>query len=168
MARRTSKLTKKRGKPRHRERRQYPYEDWPAFKPVPGTDGRLMELDLNELTPEQRAEWDRASAEGERLRELHERVGKKLEYRQNVRDGLLPPAWVSAPMSAVAATPLLPAAITPVPDVQQQPARYVAAPEWIAGEARRLKRANAIPASIIDTIITLHCADSIVEKTRPR
>jgi len=75
-------------------RAHYPYEDWPAFKRVPGTDGRLMGLDLDELTPEQRAEWDRQTAEGKRLRELHERFAKKMAHRTAVRDGLLPPPWM--------------------------------------------------------------------------
>ena len=76
-------------------RSRYPYEDWPAFKPVPSTEGCLWELDLDALTPEQRAEWDRVEAEREPSRELHERVGKKLEYICKVRDGLLPPLWAS-------------------------------------------------------------------------
>jgi hypothetical protein len=76
-------------------RSRYPYEDWPAFKPVPSTEGCLWELDLDALTPEQRAEWDQLEAEGKRSQELHERVGKKLEYICKVRDGLLPPLWAS-------------------------------------------------------------------------
>jgi len=55
----------------------------------------LWELDPDELTPEQRAEWDRVEAERERSRELHERFAKKMAYRAAVRDGLLPPSWVS-------------------------------------------------------------------------
>jgi hypothetical protein len=66
MARRASKSTKEPGKSRHSGR--YPYEDWPAFKPVPSTEGCYWELDLAELTPEQRAELDRLDAERERRR----------------------------------------------------------------------------------------------------
>jgi len=51
----------------------------------------LLELDLDELTPEQRAELDRLDAERERSRERHERFSKKLDYIHKVRDGLLPP-----------------------------------------------------------------------------
>src|SRR6516165_4218872 len=96
MARRSSKSTKKREKSRHGGRRQYPYEDWPAFKPVPGTDGRLLELDLTECIPEQRAELDRLDAERERSRKLHEQFAKRMAYRVGVRDGLLPPPWMGA------------------------------------------------------------------------
>lgn len=53
-----------------------------------------MELDLNELTPEQRAEWDRLKAESERSRGLHERFAKRAAHRAAVRDGLLPPPWM--------------------------------------------------------------------------
>jgi hypothetical protein len=75
--------------------KKHPYDDWPMAKPVPGTGGRLMEFDLTEFTREQRAEWDRQEAEGVRLRKLHERFGRKLGYVHKVRDGLLPPPWLS-------------------------------------------------------------------------
>ena len=77
----------------------YPFEHWPAFKLVPGTGGRLLELDLAGLTSEQRAEWDRLEAERERSRELHERFAKRAAYRAAVRDGLLPPPWMKQPQS---------------------------------------------------------------------
>ena len=94
MARRAHKPTKNRAQPRHRERRQYPYENWP-LRPVPSTEGCLWELDLDALTPEQRAEWDRLEAEGKRSRELHERFAKRMAYRAAVHDGLEPPPWAS-------------------------------------------------------------------------
>src|SRR5215470_6509549 len=121
------KPSRKRSPRRHSRRRQYPYEDWPAFKPVPTTEGCLWELDLDELTPKQRAEWDRVEAERERSRKLHERFAKKMAHRAAVRDGLLPPPWLCETQGL------------PAPEAQETPVRRITAKNWITVEAQRLK-----------------------------
>lgn len=101
----------------------------------------LLGADLDELTPEQRAELDRLDAERERSRELHERFGKKLDYIHKVRDGLLPPPWQSSSGKEQPKTH------------QQGPAvlRRITAKKWITAEAERLKRSGLIPADISKT-----------------
>jgi len=99
----------------------------------------LWELDLDELTPKQRAEWDRVEAERERSRKLHERFAKKMAHRAAVRDGLLPPPWLCETQGL------------PAPEAQETPVRRITAKNWITVEAQRLKRLDKIPAGISKT-----------------
>jgi len=64
-------------------------------------DQRYIPVDIDRLPKETadalkrlHADWKAAEPAAKATRELHERVGRKLDYVAKVRDGLLPPPWM--------------------------------------------------------------------------
>ena len=64
----------------------------PPAEPVPEEPPRLVPVPAEWLTPE-------LEAERKRRTEDHERIGRKLQYRNDVRDNLIPPPWSSSALS---------------------------------------------------------------------
>jgi hypothetical protein len=110
-------------------------------KPVPGMPG-FVYFDRKDLTPEQRAEWDREEAKWKSLYEQDRRLNparEVIDHLNAVREGLRPPDWQKRERDKRQ-------------EVQQE---RVTARSWIEAEAKRMKVAGEIPDGITKFARTL-------------